>query len=79
MIEVIDNVKCTGCRICVDYCPMDVLRLDTSCRELAPCQSKCPAGTDIRGYMYQLNQANVEEAIRIVSESLPMPAITGRV
>lgn len=79
MIEVIDESKCRGCRICVDYCPMDVLRLDTSCDELAPCQSKCPAGTDIRGYLYQLNQGNPEETIRVISDDLPFPAITGRV
>lgn len=79
MIEAVDHSKCRGCRICVDFCPMDVLRLDTYVENLAPCQSKCPAGTDIRGYMYQINLSNFEEAARIISESLPMPAITGRV
>lgn len=27
-IKKIDNDKCTGCGICVDACPMDVIRFD---------------------------------------------------
>lgn len=29
MIEKIDEKKCNGCGICVEICPMDVLRLET--------------------------------------------------
>ena len=28
MIEKIDGKKCNGCGICVEICPMDVLRLE---------------------------------------------------
>ena len=29
MIKNIDQVKCTGCGICIEICAMDVLRIDT--------------------------------------------------
>lgn len=29
----IDWELCNGCRICVDYCPMDVLRMDDNARK----------------------------------------------
>ena len=29
-IEKIDIYKCNGCKVCVDACPMDVIRFDES-------------------------------------------------
>ncbi len=79
MIETIDGTKCNGCRICVEVCNMDVLRLDTSQEEVPPCQAACPAGVDIRGYMYLLGQGDIDGAIRLIREALPLPAVTGHV
>ena len=79
MIAEIDATKCTGCRICVDFCPMDVLRLDTFEEEVPPCQVSCPARVDMRGYIYLLNQGDFEGAIKLMREALPLPAITGHV
>ena len=55
-IRNIDKVLCTGCGICVEQCPMDVLRMDTSgeapkaiiqyirdCQSCALCEEECPA------------------------------------
>jgi len=45
----------------------------------APCQSNCPAGTDIPGYMAKLREGDVETAASIVMQANPMPMITSRV
>ena len=78
-IEQIDLDRCTGCGICVEVCPLDTLRLDTLQEEIPPCWEACPAGVDIRGYLYLLNQSRLGEAIRLLREALPFPAVTGRV
>lgn len=79
MITEIDSTKCTGCRICVEFCPMDVLRLDMFREEPPPCQAYCPAYVNIRGYLYLLNQGDFNGAMKLLRETLPLPAITGRV
>ena len=52
-IRHIDVRLCNGCNICVDICPLDVLRLDgitrkayiaylRDCQSCFLCQSECP-------------------------------------
>ena len=54
-IRRIDEELCIGCGTCVDQCPMDVLRMDTTseppkaiiqylrdCQSCALCESECP-------------------------------------
>ena len=54
-IRRIDEALCIGCGTCVEQCPMDVLRMDTSreppkaviqylrdCQSCALCESECP-------------------------------------
>jgi NAD-dependent dihydropyrimidine dehydrogenase PreA subunit len=53
LITEIDNMKCTGCGICIDLCNMDVLRLNTDsnkayiaypedCMTCFECALSCP-------------------------------------
>lgn len=51
MIERIDQNLCNGCGICVDVCPMDVLRLEgwypvikypNDCMTCFNCETDCP-------------------------------------
>ena len=81
-IERIDPDLCNGCRLCIDTCPMDVFRLDTLVKdkeEFPSCRLACPAGVDIRSYIYLLREGMVEEAINVLRETMPLPAVTGRI
>jgi NADPH-dependent glutamate synthase beta subunit-like oxidoreductase/NAD-dependent dihydropyrimidine dehydrogenase PreA subunit len=78
----IDQELCNGCGICVDSCPLDIIGLDTVVsgrNEITACRSACPAGVDIRRYLYFLKQGMVKEAISVITETMPFAAITGRV
>ena len=81
-IELVDQELCNGCGVCVVTCPLDVIRLDTMVvdrEEYPSCRRACPAGVDMRSYLYLLKNGQVEEALEVLRESLPLPAVTGRV
>ena len=81
-IERINTELCNGCGICVTTCPVDVIRLNTAAQEKGEqpdCQMSCPAGVDMRRYLYLLREGLVEEAMAVLRDSLPIPAVTGRV
>lgn len=44
-----------------------------------PCSSSCPAGVDIPSYMSMMRDGELLEAAKLLLESNPMPAVTGRV
>ncbi len=82
MIETVDDDLCNGCRLCVDTCPTDCFRLDTLVTERAeqpPCQVACPAGTDMRRYLYLVREGMIDEAIGVLEECLPLASVTGRI
>ena len=81
-ISRIDSGLCNGCGICVDACPQDVIRLDTAPagnEELPECTLACPAGVNMRRYINMLKVGMIDEAVSILRETLPFPAVTGRV
>ena len=57
------------------YCPA------CSCEELfvSPCEHACPLGIDIPGYIELITQERFEEALALIEEKNPFPAICGRV
>jgi NADPH-dependent glutamate synthase beta subunit-like oxidoreductase len=57
---------------------MDIFRLDTDQSSVAPCQRSCPAGVDIRGYVYLLQLGKIRDAAEILMTANPLPALTGR-
>lgn len=56
------------------------LLLDTHYGDcVAPCTLACPANVDVQGYLALLRHGEYREAIRLIREKIPMPAIIGRV
>ncbi|HEX6133833.1 MAG TPA: NAD(P)-binding protein [Longimicrobiales bacterium] len=46
---------------------------------VAPCNARCPTGTDVEGYMNLLRQGRTADAVDLLLRENPMPAVTGRV
>lgn len=56
MIKPIDKEKCTGCGLCIRWCPMDVIYIDeesgkaevryaADCQCCDQCEAACPTGS----------------------------------
>ena len=43
MIEKVDQERCTGCGLCVEICPMDVLRMKTDFNIISQPEKKKPS------------------------------------
>ncbi|KUO75795.1 MAG: hypothetical protein APF81_23080 [Desulfosporosinus sp. BRH_c37] len=43
----------------------------------APCQSACPAGVDVPRYIRYIRAGKFTEAVKVVRESIPFPAVCG--
>ncbi len=46
---------------------------------VAPCKETCPAGVDVQGYVSLIEKGLYHEAIALIKEVNPLPAICGRV
>lgn len=46
---------------------------------IGPCQLACPAGIDIQGYIALAALGQYEDAIRLIKDRNPLPAVCGRV
>jgi NADPH-dependent glutamate synthase beta subunit-like oxidoreductase len=80
----VDTDKCIGCGVCIKQCPCQTIemvpRKAASPLQQASCQYRCPAGTDIRAYLDKLSRGGtLEDAWKIITETNPFPAVTGRV
>lgn len=45
----------------------------------APCKQTCPAGVDVQGYIALINKGMYRDAVGIIKQTNPLPAICGRV
>ncbi len=45
----------------------------------APCKQTCPAGVDVQGYISLIEKGQYSEAVALIKETNPLPAICGRV
>ncbi len=48
-------------------------------RGIAPCRDACPAGQRAQGYIALIREGRYEEALRVIKEDNPFPAICGRI
>ncbi|MGC9331542.1 MAG: FAD-dependent oxidoreductase [Bacteroidales bacterium] len=46
---------------------------------VGPCKETCPAGVDVQGYISLIEKKQYSEAIALIKEANPLPAICGRV
>jgi formate dehydrogenase major subunit len=46
---------------------------------MAPCRQTCPAGVDVQGYISLISKGLYKEAVALIKEVNPLPAICGRV
>ncbi len=46
---------------------------------LGPCKQTCPAGVDVQGYISLIEKGLYTEAVALIKETNPLPAICGRV
>lgn len=46
---------------------------------VGPCKETCPAGVDVQGYISLIEKKQYTEAIALIKEANPLPAICGRV
>jgi formate dehydrogenase major subunit len=51
----------------------------SSISTMPPCQAACPIHTDVRGYVSAIAKGDVENAIRIIRQVNPFPAVCGRI
>ena len=46
---------------------------------IGPCKQTCPAGVDVQGYISLIDKGLYHEAVALIKETNPLPAICGRV
>lgn len=46
---------------------------------LGPCTQTCPAGVDVQGYVSLIDKGHYHDAVALIKETNPLPAICGRV
>ncbi|MBW7848737.1 MAG: FAD-dependent oxidoreductase [Bacteroidales bacterium] len=46
---------------------------------IAPCRQTCPAGVDVQGYISLIDKGRYHDAVALIKETNPLPAICGRV
>ena len=79
-----DKEQCTGCATCAVNCPHGVIKL--MCQAVVhkrlvptPCSEACPAGIDVSRYVRFIADGKFAEAVAVVREKVPFPAVLGHV
>ncbi|MFH2142737.1 MAG: FAD-dependent oxidoreductase [Bacteroidota bacterium] len=74
------NIQTESEKVCVARkTAMDLLVSNHYADCIGPCKSKCPAGVDVQGYISLIEKGLYSEAIALIKQDNPLPAICGRV
>ena len=80
---VYDYSKCTGCHTCTYVCPFYVVtnpeERPLEKDQTPPCRNECLAFNDVEGFIALTGQGKFFDAWKLVRQTNPFPAITGRV
>jgi len=79
-----DKEACVGCYTCARSCPHGCLDIVTAeaggnGKVPPPCRSACPAGVDAPRYIRFISEGKFAEALAVVREKVPFPAVLGYV
>ena len=79
-----DKEACVGCFTCARSCPHGCLDIVTAeaggnGKVPPPCRSACPAGVDAPRYIRLISEGKFTEAVAVVRERVPFPAVLGHV
>ncbi|MFZ4400251.1 MAG: FAD-dependent oxidoreductase [Bacteroidales bacterium] len=75
MVIITDNEKVKKAR----KTALDLLLSNHYADCSAPCKQTCPAGVDVQGYISLIEKGLYNDAIALIKEANPLPAICGRV
>jgi NADPH-dependent glutamate synthase beta subunit-like oxidoreductase len=71
-VVLLDENKCTGCDAVVG-------KSGAEKQDTAPCKAACPAHINVQGYVSLAARGKFRQALALIKESNPFPAISGRV
>jgi formate dehydrogenase major subunit len=75
MVVYTENEKVTKAR----QTALNLLLSDHYADCVAPCKETCPAGVDVQAYISLIEKGLYSEAVKVIKETNPLPAICGRV
>jgi len=62
----------------IHYC-VDQEKCSKADNRIMPCEAACPAGNDIPGFVNLVKTGKIKEALELIKQTNPMPAVLGRV
>ena len=83
--DLLVDADCRFCGACVEVCPTSALRDKEGLIKsdvpradaLVPCRTACPAHTDAPRYLRYIREGKYSEAVAVIREKAPFPAILG--
>ena len=75
---------CKFCTACVEVCPTGAImdkdmKAGQKVASIVTCSANCPAGIDVPNYVRMIAQGRPGEALAVIREKVPLPAVLGRV